>query len=65
MLYERVIASVVPAAGLGREKEVSDFFRDYLNSKPEVADVVNLSLEQLEINRRMRAAAGGEKAALG
>ncbi len=54
--YERVIAAVVPSGGLGREAEVSAFFSDYLKTRPQVTDVVRLSLELLEINRRMRAA---------
>ena len=56
LLYERVIAGIVPTGGLGREGAVKNFFEDYLEARPELADVTRLSLEILEINRRMRAA---------
>ncbi|HHP7233160.1 MAG TPA: M1 family metallopeptidase [Desulfobacterales bacterium] len=55
LLYERVIAAVVPFGGLGREAAVRAFFDDYRQRKPQVKDVVELSLERLEINRRLRA----------
>lgn len=57
LLYERVIAAVVPFGGLGRESQVRQFFDDYRQRKPQVDDVVALSLERLEINRRLRASA--------
>jgi len=54
LLYERVIAAVVPFGGLGREEEVREFFTGYLKRKPQVKDAVELTLERLEINRRLR-----------
>ncbi len=54
MLLERVIVGIVPTAGLGREKEVRAFFDNYLNGKEKTADVVQMTLELLEINSRMR-----------
>ena len=54
MHYERVIASIVPYGGLGREEEVGDFFKDYLEKNEKVKDATALSLERLEIHRRMR-----------
>jgi hypothetical protein len=56
MHYERVIASIVPYGGLGREDDVTDFFRDYLVKNKKVKDAVELSLERLEIHRRLRKA---------
>jgi tricorn protease interacting factor F2/3 len=56
VLYERVIAALVPVCGLGREEEVRAFFRDYLRTQEKMKDVVKLSLERLEIHSRMRRA---------
>jgi aminopeptidase N len=52
--YERVIASIIPFGGLGKEAEVREFFDDYMGKKEKAAEVIKLSLERLEINRRMR-----------
>jgi tricorn protease interacting factor F2/3 len=56
MLYERVVAAIVPIAGLERADEVKAFFEDYMRKSNKAADVIKLSLERLEINLRMRAA---------
>ena len=56
MLYERVIASVVPLGGMQQPAEVREFFESYVAKNPQVADVVKLSLEKLEINLRTRKA---------
>jgi tricorn protease interacting factor F2/3 len=54
MLYERVIAAIVPTAGIQRADEVKAFFDDYRTKKDKAKDVIALSLEKLEINLRMR-----------
>jgi tricorn protease interacting factor F2/3 len=54
MLYERVVAAIVPAAGLERPEEVRGFFADYLQKAGTPRDVIRLSLERMEINCRMR-----------
>lgn len=54
MLYERVVAAIIPTAGLQRTDEVQAFFDDYRTQKDKAKDVINLSLERLEINLRMR-----------
>ncbi len=54
MLYERVIAAIVPTAGISRADEVKTFFADYLKNTDKAKDVIKLSLERLEINLRMR-----------
>jgi tricorn protease interacting factor F2/3 len=54
MLYERVLAAIVPASGMKRKEEVSEFFSQYLDQNPKTRDIVKLSLEKLEINLRMR-----------
>jgi aminopeptidase N len=56
MIYERVIAAIVPPAGMERPQEVKAFFDDYLQKTDKAKDVIKLSLERLEINLRMRAA---------
>jgi len=55
LLFERVIAAIVPVAGLVDPLAVQAFFEDYVASAPQARDVVNLSLEKLEINRRFNA----------
>ena len=52
--YERVIESIVPVCGLGREEEIRAFFEDYMKQKTTAKDVIKLSLERLEINCRLR-----------
>jgi aminopeptidase N len=54
LLFERVIAAIVPVAGLVDPPAVRAFFEDYVAAAPQARDVVNLSLEKLEINRRFR-----------
>jgi hypothetical protein len=56
MLYERVVAAIIPAAGMDNPKEVKEFFEDYMQKTEKAKDVIKLSLERLEINLRMRAA---------
>jgi tricorn protease interacting factor F2/3 len=56
MLYERVVAAIIPAAGIEKTDEVRTFFDDYMKKKDKARDVIKLSLEKLEINLRMRAA---------
>jgi len=56
VLYERVIAALIPIPGLGREEEVRSFFQEYMMKHEKMKDVVKLSLEKLEIHSRMRRA---------
>jgi tricorn protease interacting factor F2/3 len=56
MLYERVVAAIVPVAGLDNPQAVKDFFEAYMQKTDKATDVIKLSLERLEINLRMRAA---------
>jgi tricorn protease interacting factor F2/3 len=56
MLYERVVAAIVPTAGMDNPQEVQEFFEDYMQKTDKATDVIKLSLEKLEINLRMRAA---------
>ncbi|MEJ2219876.1 MAG: M1 family metallopeptidase [Desulfobacterales bacterium] len=56
MLYERVVAAIVPVAGMDNPEAVTDFFEDYMRKTDKAADVIRLSLERLEISLRMRAA---------
>ncbi|MGD9358048.1 MAG: M1 family metallopeptidase [Desulfobacterales bacterium] len=54
MLYERVIAAIVPTGGIKRADEVKAFFGNYMKKSDKAKDVIKLSLERLEINLRMR-----------
>jgi tricorn protease interacting factor F2/3 len=56
LLFERVIAAIVPVAGLVDPPAVRSFMARYVEAAPQARDVVNLSLEKLEINRRFREA---------
>ena len=57
LLLERVIAAVIPVAGMRDPAAVETFCRRYLEDHPRAADVVKLSLEKLAINLRFAAAA--------
>jgi tricorn protease interacting factor F2/3 len=52
--YERVLTSIVPLCGMGREEEVRRFFEEYTAKRGKLSDVVKLCLEKLQINGRMR-----------
>jgi tricorn protease interacting factor F2/3 len=54
MHYERVIASIIPLSGIGKEEEIKTFYKGYMSEKEKAKDVIKLSLEKLEINSRMR-----------
>jgi len=55
MLYERVIAAIIPTAGIQKADEVKSFFKNYMKRTGRAIDVIKLSLERLEVNLRMRA----------
>ncbi len=54
LLYERVITGIVPVGGLEHEEEVRAFFESYVDKRPNLKDAVELALEYLEINARIR-----------
>jgi tricorn protease interacting factor F2/3 len=54
LLYERIIAAIVPLAGMDHSEQIQSFLTDYAAQNPKLKDVVALSLEKLEINLRMR-----------
>jgi tricorn protease interacting factor F2/3 len=54
MLYERVVAAIVPMAGMDNPQEMQEFFEDYMQKTDKAKDVITLSLERLEINLRLR-----------
>jgi tricorn protease interacting factor F2/3 len=54
LLYERVIAAIVPVGGLEKAADVKAFFKDYMKKTNTARDVIKLSLERLEINLSIR-----------
>jgi tricorn protease interacting factor F2/3 len=54
LLYERVIAAVIPSAGTDQVDPIKHFFKEYIKKLPQTGDVIRLALEQLEINIRMK-----------
>jgi aminopeptidase N len=56
LLFERVIAAIVPVAGLVDPQAVRTFMERFVLAAPQTRDVVKLSLEKLAINRRFREA---------
>jgi aminopeptidase N len=52
--YERVLAGILPVCGLGKEEAVKAFFDDYVRGYPGATEAIELALERLEINARMR-----------
>ena len=57
LLLERVVAAVIPVAGMRDPDAVKTFFSRYLEDHPQATDVVKLSLEKLAINLRFAEAA--------
>ena len=54
--YEQILSNVVALGGLGREEEVTNFFRQYLSEKDLASDTIKMTLERLKINSRLRKA---------
>jgi len=54
LLYERVVAAIIPVCGLDRYEEMVQFFDDYMKEKTLARDVIALSLEKLRIHREIR-----------
>ena len=52
--FERVIEAVVPIGGIDREDQVQAMFEEYRREKDKARDVIQMSLEKLRINSRMR-----------
>ena len=56
LLYERVVSAIIPMGGLHAPDTVTAFFNDYLKKESAPEDAIKMSLEMLEINRKLRAA---------
>ena len=54
LLYERIVAAIVPVVESEQAEEVKVFCEQYLEERPHMRDVIRLSLEKLEINLRFR-----------
>ena len=54
--FERVITGIVPVGGIEKTETVTAFFEPYMEKNPKIKDAIRLSLERLEINRRLRKA---------
>ncbi len=54
LLYERVIAAIFPMVAQQQADAVKRFAESYLKERPQLHDVLRLSLEKLEINLRFR-----------
>jgi len=52
--FERVIGAAVPLCGAGREDDIASFFEQYTQRTDRAKDAIQMSLERLEIHRRMR-----------
>ncbi|MEM2146243.1 MAG: M1 family metallopeptidase, partial [Candidatus Jordarchaeaceae archaeon] len=52
--FERVINSIVPISGLGKEKEVKKFFEQYMEKNETAKDTIKMALEKLEVNSKLR-----------
>ncbi len=50
--FERTLNEIVQIGGVGREKDVTKFFESYQVKEKTLEDVIKMSLEELEINRR-------------
>ena len=56
LIYERVIAAIVPTVDPRRAGEIKSFFNDYMRRKSLAREVIRLSLEKLEIKARLNQA---------
>ncbi len=54
LLYERVIAGIVPICGIHDEAAANTFFREYLERPGTPKDAIRMSLERLAVNARLR-----------
>jgi hypothetical protein len=54
LLYERIVAAVVPVGGLEAPEAVRRFLDTYALEHPALREVVQLSLERLAVNLRLR-----------
>ena len=54
MIYERIVATIIPSVGIEKPDEVTSFFEDYMARTQKAGDVIRLSLEKLNINLQMR-----------
>lgn len=52
--YERVVAAIVPVAGIGKREEVEGFFSDYVREKGRARDAISMALEKRAVYERMR-----------
>jgi aminopeptidase N len=54
LLYERVVAAVIPFCGLFNKERVKDFFTDRMKQNDLAGDAIRLSFERLEVFDQMR-----------
>lgn len=58
LIHERIIGAVIPACGMDQPEAVKAFFGDAFDASDPAAPVIQMALEKLEINRRLREAEG-------
>lgn len=56
LIFERVVSSLIPIAGMAREADVTAFFKEDPGRTSAAAGVIKMSLEKLAINLNMRKA---------
>jgi len=54
IIFERVVAAIIPTCALDRAGEVDAFFAAYTKEKDLAAEAIRMSLEKRDINRRLR-----------
>jgi tricorn protease interacting factor F2/3 len=54
LLYERVVAALIPACGVERKAEVTDYFNGHLRRTPLAADAIRMAMERLRIDAALR-----------
>ncbi len=59
LLYERVVAALIPACGLDREQEVADYFAEHMTRTDLAADAIRMALERLRIDVAFRRRCNG------
>ncbi|MBW1699509.1 MAG: M1 family metallopeptidase [Deltaproteobacteria bacterium] len=54
LLYERVLAAIIPVCALKAPDSAKAFFNDYIKTHHNLKDTIRMSLERLEINLRLK-----------
>ncbi len=64
LLYERIVGSILTMCGIRSPEAVQAFFTAYADQRPELKDVIHMSLEILQVHLQVRKAAASKAASV-